>query len=417
MPNGGVSRVTEDSWGSENYGLPCALYFYYLNDQLPEWDSNTSGAILGNCPAIQSIQYVPFLQPLDMDINSVEYDTVRFGSLEEIRPNLPTTPLVYRVKALLNDTKTLGTFTCYKPNKSIGGKSNWRNESRLYNYPYSFAMLTDNLNSPIEIKYHLCKNNTNTIKVKSTISDRCSYGIYVDGYKGDIEGKMESMVSGDAHELPCSSSAYSQWYASNKNQVKQNVQNMASDVFIQNSSLQKQNIANMIGQASSMSLNPLSIIGVGANMYGSYLQNDLQQTMNTKSVQNAISMALATTQDLKSTPSTMLSMGSDVYFGLANGKKKVNLYRFGLTEEYYKKLGDYFAMYGYKQNKVMNINKRDRYYYNYVKTIGVNIKSLAGIPRNYLEEIKSIYNNGVTIWHIDRNNVTVGDYSMDNYEV
>ena len=57
------------------------------------------------------------------------------------------------------------------------------------------------------------------------------------------------------------------------------------------------------------------------------------------------------------------------------------------------------------------------YYYNYVKTTGVNLKATSGVPRNYLEEIKSIYNNGVTIWHVDRHNVVVGDYSKDNYEV
>lgn len=414
----GVSRVTEDTWGSENYGLPCALYFYYLNDQLPEWSADESSAILGNCPAIQSIQYVPFLKPMDMEINSVEYDSVRFGSLEEIRPSLQTTPLVYRIKSLLTETKTLGTFACYTPSKTIGGDTNWRNESRLYNYPYSFGMLTDNLNTPIEIQYHLCTSNTNTIKVKSTISDRCSYGIFVEGYKGDTNGKMESMVSGDAHELPCSSSAYGQWYASNKNQVKQNVQNMASDSFIQNASLQKQNMADMVGQASGLSLNPLSIIGVGANMYNSALQNNLAQTMNTKGVQNAIQMNMSTTRDLKSTPSTMLSMGSDVYYGLANGDKKVNLYRFGLTENYYNRLGYYFTLFGYKQSKVMQVNTRNRNYFNYIKTIGVNLKALEGIPRNYLEELKSIYDNGVTIWHIDRPNFnSVGDYSKDNYEV
>ena len=145
-------------------------------------------------------------------------------------------------------------------------------------------------------------------------------------------------------------------------------------------------------------------------------QNSLQQRLNNQNTQNAINTAMATKQDLQNTPSTMLSMGSDVYYGLANGKKKVNLYRFGLTDEYYQKLGDYFAMFGYKQNKVMNINRRNRHYYNYIKTIGVNIKS-SGVPRNHLEEIKSIYNNGVTIWHVDRNGVEVGDYSMDNYEV
>lgn len=414
MSTAGVSRVTEDSWGNENYGLPCALYFYYLNNQLPEWKTELSGGILGNCPAIQSVQYVPFLEPMDMDINSVEYDTERFGSIEGIRPTLNATPLVYRVKALINNIKTLGTFTCYKPKKSIGGEIDWRNESRLYNYPYSFAMLTDNLNTPIEIQYHLCKANKNTIKVRSTISDRCSYGIYVDGYKNDTNGKMEAMVSGDAHELPCSSSAYNQWYASNKNQVTQNVLNESQMSFIQNSSLQKQLIPNMLSQVT---FNPLNAFQSGMSMTVGNIQNQTQQQLNRQSVQNSVAMAMATSKDMKNTPNTMLSMGSDVYYGLDKGEKKVNLYRFGLTIDYYKRLGDYFAMFGYKQNKVMPINRRSRNFFNYIKTVGVNIKS-SGVPRNYVEELKSIYDNGVTIWHIDRKDFNfVGDYSKDNYEV
>ena len=414
MPIAGISRATEDSWGSENYGLPCALYFYYLNNKLPEWQTELSGGILGNCPAIQSVQYVPFLEIMDMDLTSVEYDTERFGSVEEIRPNMNGTPLVYRVNALINNIKTLGSFKCYKPQKSIGGDINWRNESRLYNYPYSFAMLTDNLNTPIEIQYHLCKGNTNNVKVRSTISDRCSYGIYVEGYKNDVDGKMEAMVSGDAHELPCSSSAYNQWYASNKNQVTQNVLNESQMSFIQNAGLKKQMLPNLLSQVT---FNPANMLQAGAGMVGSVFQSQTQQQLNNQSVQNAIASAMATSKDLKNTPNTMLSMGSDVYYGLDKGEKKVTLYRFGLTIDYYKRLGDYFAMYGYKQNKVMPVKTRTRNYFNYVKTIGVNIKS-SGVPRNYLEELKTIYNNGVTIWHIDRENFnSVGDYSKDNYEV
>lgn len=414
MAEGGVSRVTEDSWGGENYGLPSALYFYYLNNQLPEWNAEISGGILGNCPAIQSVQYVPFLDPMDLDINSVEYDTVRFGSIEKSRPSLTTTPLVYRIKSIVNNIKTLGTFKCYHPNKSIGGETNWRNESRLYNYPYSFAMLTDNLNPPIEIQYHLCNSNENTVKVRSTISDRCSYGIFVEGYKNDFDGKMEAMVSGDAHELPCSSSAYNQWFASNKNQVQQNILNESSNVFIQNKGLQKQLLPNIISQAT---INPAQMIQAGAGIYSGIIQNRTQQQQNRQNLQNTINMAMATSRDLKNTPNTMLSMGSDVYYGLDKGERKVTLYRFGLTLDYYIRLGDYFAMFGYKQNKIMYLDTRSRYYFNYVKTVGVNIKS-QGIPRNVLEEIKAIYDNGVTIWHIDRPNFNfVGDYSKDNYEV
>ena len=408
-----IEAKTKDEWGSMNYELPCGLYFYFMNEYLTDWESGKSDSVLGNCPAIQSVQFTPFIDICDLKMFHVPYDVERFGSVGGTRNGLTDAPTVYRIQAIDNPIKTLGTFKCYKPVKSIGGVRNWRNESRLYNYPYSFAMLTDNLNAPIEIKYHLCKSNTNTIKVRNTISDRCSYGIFIEGYKGDTEGKMESMVSGDAHELPCSSSAYTTWYASNKNQVAQNVLNNSTNAFIQNSSLQKQLLPSLLSQVT---FNPMNMIQAGGGMYSSYLNNQMQQQLNNQNTQNSINMAMAQANDMKSTPNTMLSMGSDVYYGLDKGNKKVNLYRFGLTDEYYQKLGDYFAMYGYKQNKVMTINRRNRHYYNYIKTIGVNIKS-SGIPRNHLEEIKSIYNNGVTIWHIDREGVEVGNYSMDNYEV
>ena len=408
-----IEAKQKDEWGSMNYDLPCGLYFYFMNEHLPDWESGKSDSVLGNCPAIQSVQFTPFISPYDLKMFHVDYDVERFGSVGGTRNGLMDTPLVFRIQAIDNPIKTLGTFKCYSPSKSIGGKRNWKNESRLYNYPYAFAMLTDNLNPPIEIKYHLCKNNTNTIKVRNTISDRCSYGLFIEGYKGDSEGKMESMVSGDAHELPCSSSAYTTWYASNKNQVAQNVSNNSANAFIQNSSLQKQLLPSLLSQVT---FNPMNMVQAGAGMYSSYLNNQMQQQLNNQNTQNSINMAMAQANDMKSTPNTMISMGSDVYYGLDKGNKKVNLYRFGLTDEYYQKLGDYFAMFGYKQNKVMTINRRNRHYYNYIKTIGVNIKS-SGVPRNHLEEIKSIYNNGVTIWHVDRNGVEVGDYSMDNYEV
>ena len=47
-------------------------------------------------------------------------------------------PYVYRIKTISTQVKTLGSFIPYKPTKSIGGERNWRNESRLYNYPYNF---------------------------------------------------------------------------------------------------------------------------------------------------------------------------------------------------------------------------------------------------------------------------------------
>ncbi|MGM9834342.1 MAG: hypothetical protein ACI31M_00995 [Bacilli bacterium] len=422
----GIEGMSEDSWGNENYGLPCALYFYYMGDDInagneyENWNTEYTNAVLGNCSAIQSVQYVPFLRKDDLMLNAVPYDIARFGQLQASHPKLDYAPYVYRVKALTTQVKTIGSFNCYTPSKSIGGARNWRNESRLYNYPYQFAMITDHLNPPMEIKYHLVPSSQATVKVIQTISDRCSYGLYVEGYKGD-NGQLEAMVSGEAHELPCSSSAYNQWFATNKNQVAQNVRNMSETAFLQNGNIidnQKYNILNstvgVIGSALSGNIG-----GMVSSVIGGFQNNmnmNFQQRMNNVGVQQQVAMNLAQQQDLRNTPNTIISMGSDVYYGLAKGGFSLDVYKFGLTNEYNQKLGDYFAMYGYKQNKVMNINTQNRYYYNYIKTVGANVQS-SKIPRSHLEEIKSILDNGVTIWHTFRDGVTVGDYSMDNKEV
>ena len=62
----GFKREMEDKWMSENYGLPSGLYYYYLGDDLPDltgkgenmWNEEETGAVLGNCSSIQSIQLV-----------------------------------------------------------------------------------------------------------------------------------------------------------------------------------------------------------------------------------------------------------------------------------------------------------------------------------------------------------------------
>lgn len=413
----GITSLDNDFWGSQLEFLPCGLYFYYINKDIEGFDEFKDYEYLGNCPSIQSIQYVPFLKTSELDLYKFPYDVERFGSIDKNRPNLPKTPSVYRMTELTQNIRELGKFKTYDVDKSNVGKvKSWKNESRLYNYPYAFAMLTDHLNPPMEIKYDLCIGNESKVKVRNTISDRCSYGLFIDNYKGDMNGKMESYVSGDAHELPSSSSAYNQWYANNKNQMANSVRTASQNSFLTKETSSKMLKPNMLGTLSGTSLNPMSILGSGANMYGQIISNNQTHKRANLDIQQAVQNNLATGEDMKSTPNTMISMGSDVYYGLNKGEKILQLYRYGLHPQMLEKLGDYFAMFGYKQNKVMKINTRDRYHYNYIKTVGINL-SAEYIPRNHLEQLKEIFDNGVTIWHIGRQGVKVGDYSKDNYEV
>lgn len=439
-----------DSWKSNLYGLPYPIYFYWYSRSELGSDAENDSSVMGNCPSILSIQYVPFLEKKDFEITTHHYDVNRFGKVRTDTPSLAFVPWVYRIQSIKDEgrIKDIGEFEIYKSSGKKVGKGQgryWKNESRLLNYPYSFALLTDNLNPPLTIKYHLCKgeNNKSKVKVRNTLSDRCSYGLYIEGYKGDNSGSMEAMVSGDSHELPCSSSAYSQWYASSKNstaamvnaQVQQSFLTQAQSNAMTNlknsQSMTNQHLGQMgsiLGGVASLSLGGMANGLINAGMQG--VQGNQQRAMNNLNnqfanqqagltKQTAIQGALAQVKDLNSTPNTMVSMGSDLIYGYNKGGSQLSLYRYGVSTEYAVKLADYWALYGYKQNKIMNLEniKRNRYFYNHIKTIGCNLKSNGSIAKEHLETLKAIFDKGVTIWHVDRPDVNVGDYSLDNYEI
>jgi hypothetical protein len=83
--------------------------------------------------------------------------------------------------------------------------------------------------------------------------------------------------------------------------------------------------------------------------------------------------------------------------------------KMSIRAEYARMIDDYFTMFGYKTNrlKVPNINGRANW--NYVKTKGCNI--IGDIPQDDMQEIKTMFNRGVTIWHHAN---TFLDYSQSN---
>lgn len=72
-------------------------------------------------------------------------------------------------------------------------------------------------------------------------------------------------------------------------------------------------------------------------------------------------------------------------------------------------LDEYFDQFGYKCNRVKTPNITGRRNWNFVKTIGCYIE--ANIPQDDLQEIKSMFDRGITFWH---NPATFADYSQSN---
>lgn len=69
--------------------------------------------------------------------------------------------------------------------------------------------------------------------------------------------------------------------------------------------------------------------------------------------------------------------------------------------EYAKRIDDYFSMFGYKVNSIKVPETHSRENWNYIQTIDVNIDG--AIPSDDMRKLKSIYNNGVTLWHKPNN--------------
>lgn len=92
-----------------------------------------------------------------------------------------------------------------------------------------------------------------------------------------------------------------------------------------------------------------------------------------------------------------------------------NLYRkdiftvMTIKAEFAKIIDNYFDMYGYQRNlvKVPNLNNRPNW--NYIKTINANI--IGNIPELDILAIKSLFDNGITLWH---NPNTYLDYGQNN---
>ena len=111
---------------------------------------------------------------------------------------------------------------------------------------------------------------------------------------------------------------------------------------------------------------------------------------------------------------TVKNVGGDTTFNLNDCDDYIYLYRLQYEESQMERLGWYFHLYGYQQNKVMKVNLKSRSRFNYIKTLECNLTG--NIQKNHLETLKNIFNRGVRIWHVD-NNVEMLDFSLDNVEV
>lgn len=408
--------------------IPVGLYYYCI----PREKVN-SATYLGFVDTIQSLTYNPFIEIDDMStVIECSFDSDRYGTPKG------GIPKCYRMSGFDTIDKQLYELNTFPDNDN--GLPTF--EPKLYTFPFRYFMITDYMNTPLVVKPELCENKTLKLRVKATnIATESKYNLYVNGYKGDYNGNLNGIVNNSPLMLPVLSNAYSQFLATSSASFNQGNINamLENDLSLKqglatNNLNYRQNTTNNYMQgissglgaiASLLSLNfggvvngAMGVTQAGINQHFNTLSNNLNNSQlkeqNKLSNFEVSSMANAKTTDLLNTPNSIKTSGNDTLFNLVNSNRKIDIIEFGLDFRYKHRIYDYFVKYGYKVNKWEKINVNSRRYFNFIKTNTCNIVG-DEIPHEYLEEIKDIFNRGVTIWHVD-NGASVGDYSVSQLQ-
>lgn len=280
----------------------------------------------------------------------------------------------------MNGDAPLGTLSVTKPTQI--GSYTPKNKKVLV-YPYNYFILSNN--NGMESIFHYEDFSSNIqFEITGVLTPGCSIRAIPKNYKGQTSVYHEGI---NGPKLPiCSwqNDIYTNWLTQNGINIGITTLN-ATETGIAKGTMQA------LGGAGLMAAGDLagsSMLGIGINTIFNAVQQDYQHSLIPPQASGNTN-------------------GGDVSY--TTGNSNFVAYKVQIREEYARVIDQYFSMFGYKVNTVKTPNLTGRTNWNYVKTIGANIEG--DIPENHLNEIKNIFNNGVTLWH--KTNYYL-DYSQSN---
>lgn len=248
--------------------------------------------------------------------------------------------------------------------------------NKLLTYPYCYILASNSNGTNAIYHQELFTRNADgklRFQVDACLTPGCSIKMYPIYYKGTPTPYDEAIVLGKFPQLNWITDSYTNWLTQNGVNTAVNI---ASGVGITVGSLATKNYSGAVSGLSAV-----------ANEVNKVYQASLvppQSHGNTN-------CGDVTTANLENT---------------------FHFYLMSIKNEYAQLIDNYFNVFGYQVNsyKIPNLNTRQNW--NYIKTIDINIT--ADIPQNNLEEIKQLFNNGITLWHNPTNFL---NYNVSNNNV
>lgn len=270
-------------------------------------------------------------------------------------------------------------------------------ESKLLMYPYTTLTIDDFKGSRNDYKLEYINDNILELQIKGSLgsSNKTSYGIlsYNDGGNTERENISNewALINDNPNDVPILNDYLAAFLQGNRNSINN-----------QKSSIIFNGVINGIGTAVNAG------VSAGTGNYLGAASSAMSLTQGAGNTVLELQAIQAKQQDIGNKPPQLAKMGGNTSYDVGNGYDGVFIIKKQIKSEYRIKLENFFNMYGYKLNEVKIPNFKTRRYWNYVQTKSCVIS--ANLNNNDLQELRDIFDNGITLWHTD----DIGNYSLDN---
>jgi hypothetical protein len=272
-------------------------------------------------------------------------------------------------------------------------------ESKLLMAPYTQLILDDFKGNRAVFKNEYINNFNLFITVKGSLglSNKTSYGIvdynYADSNTSfrDFVSDEFALINNEPNDLPIITDNLSAFIQGNRNSLI----NQKNTIEFHQAMGMTGNIVG--GVASAMMGNAMGVAGSVTGIISGAGDGILK-----------LKQMQAKQKDIANIPPSIAKMGSNTSYTIGNQYNGVFIIKKQIKDEYIKKLTNFFNMYGYALNEVKDPNLHTRQSWNYIQTQDCVITGNFNVED--LNDLKSIFNNGITLWHTD----DIGNYTLAN---
>lgn len=258
------------------------------------------------------------------------------------------------------------------------GKTYTAKNNKLLTYPYKYLSVSNNVGSLNTYRYENFENGIPKFILKGVMSIGGSIKLIPENYNGQTRNENEGIILGKYPQFMWGNDVYTNW-------LTQNAINVLGD---------------FIDVGLTFTKSGISLVGGEPIAGTSYTFSGMQKIVN--NIGNIYKHSFA--------PNTISGNASGGDINSSSSQNTFIISHNEIKPEYAEIIDNFFEMYGYKINKLKVPETTSRKYWNYVKTIDINMEG--NIPETDLTELKNIFNNGVTIWHTDN----MYNYSLNNHE-